>query len=79
MAPGLGDLADVFAEIQQGMNGALRVHDAAGTDGVAHALIDAIFQRDIDIGFEGFQPALADGADHIIGILQAPRGDPASA
>ena len=66
----LGDLANVPADVQQRGDGALAVHDAPGADGVADALIDAVLQRDLDVEFEGFQPPLPDGADHIVGVPQ---------
>ena len=37
-----GQLADVAADVQQRGNGALAVHDAAGAERVADALIDAV-------------------------------------
>ena len=63
-----GDLADVLAEVEQRGDGALGVHDAARAERIAHALVDAVLQRDIDIELEGFQPALADHADHVIAV-----------
>ena len=51
-----GHLADIFTEIQQGQDGALPVHDAAGAQRIAHALVYPVFEWDIDIRLEGFQP-----------------------
>src|SRR5690606_27540408 len=53
----LGDLAYILAEIQDHRDVALAVEDAAGADSVAHALVDAVFERNVDIGGEGFEPA----------------------
>ena len=41
-----------------------------GAQRVADALVHAVFQRNIDIGGEGFQPADAHETEHVIGILQ---------
>ena len=62
---GLGDLADVPAEVEGRRDVALAVHDAAGADGVADALVDAVFQRDADVVGEGLEPADADAADDV--------------
>ena len=44
-----GDLADVLAEVEQRGDGALGVHDAAGAERVADALVDAVLERDVDV------------------------------
>ena len=44
------------------------VHDAAGADGVADALVDAVLERDVDVGLEGLQTALADHADDVVAV-----------
>ena len=64
----LGDLADVLAEVEQFEDGALRVHDAAGAERVAHALIHAVLQRDVDVELERLQPALADRGDDVVAV-----------
>ncbi len=69
--PRFGHFADIFADTKQLGDRALGIHDPAGADGIAHALVDAIFQRDIDIQLESFQAALADHANHIIAILDS--------
>ena len=68
-----GDFADVFAEVEQGGDGALRVHDAAGAERVADALVDAVLERDVDVDLEGLEPALADRADDVIASAMAAR------
>ena len=47
---------------------ALGVHDAARAERVADALVHAVLQRDVDVGLERFQPALADHADDVVGV-----------
>ncbi|MCG3768763.1 MAG: hypothetical protein JW394_0883 [Nitrospira sp.] len=37
---------------------------------IAHALIDAIAARDLDIVFVGLDPADLEGHDHVVGVLQ---------
>ena len=64
-AAGLGSLADVLAERQDHRDAALAVHDAAGAQGVAHALVDAVAQRHLDVGGERRQSADARGAEHV--------------
>src|SRR5690606_16082661 len=54
---GFGNLADVLAEIENHRNVALAIENAARTDGIANALVDAVFQRNRDIGGKGLQPA----------------------
>ncbi len=46
----LGDFADVLAEVEDDRNVALAVEDAAGADGIADALVDAVLQRNVDVG-----------------------------
>ncbi len=65
---GFGHLADILAEVEQFGDGPRGIHDAARAEGIAHALVDAVFQGDIDIMLEGFQPALANGADDVIAL-----------
>ena len=55
------------AEVEQRRDGALGIHQPARAECVAHALVHAVLQRDVNVGLERRQPALADGADHIIG------------
>ena len=64
----LGDFPNILAEVQQRRDAALRVHDAARADGIAHALVDAVLERNVDVGLKAFQPALPDHADHIIAV-----------
>ena len=67
---GLGDLADVVAEVEHRRDAALAVHDAAGADGVADALVDAVLQRDADVVGEGLEAADADAVHHVAGAGQ---------
>ena len=53
---GLGDLADVLAEIEDHRDVALAVEDAAGADRVAHALVDAVLERDVDVVAKASSP-----------------------
>src|SRR5919202_434486 len=64
----LGDLSDVPTEVEQSGNRALAVHNTAGADRVAHALVHAVLQGDVDVRLERLQPALPDGADDVVGI-----------
>ena len=62
---GLGDLADVAAEIENDRDVALAVENAAGADRVADALVDAVFQRDLDVVPVGFEAADARAVDDV--------------
>lgn len=64
------DLADVLAKIQHRGHHPLAVHDAARAERVAHALVDAVFQRNFDVDGKRFQPADADAVDDIFRALQ---------
>ena len=55
MQPGRRDLLDITAEFQRGMGTALAVHNPAGAEGIPYALVNAIFERNVDIGLKGFQ------------------------
>ena len=61
-----GDFADVFAEIEQDGDAALCIHDASGAEGVADALVDAVFERDVDIGLESFQAPNSDEGHSVV-------------
>ena len=65
LGAGLGDLADVPAEVEDDRDVALAVEDAAGADRVADALVDAVFQRDADVVGIGLEAADADAADDV--------------
>ncbi len=69
---GLCHLADVLAEIEDHRNVALAIKNAASTDRVADALIDAIFQRYPDIVGIGFEAADTHAADDIARALKCP-------
>src|SRR5690606_24681191 len=53
---GLGDLPDVLAEIEDDRDVALAIEDAAGADRVADALVDTVFERNVDVGGESLEP-----------------------
>ena len=71
---GLGDLADVLAEVEDDRDVALAVEDAAGADRVADALVDAVLQRDVDVVGIGLEAADADAADDVARACRAPCG-----
>ena len=66
---GLGHLADILAEGQDLGDVALAIHDAARAQRIAHALVHAVLQRDVDVELEGFQPADAGRVDHVVRAL----------
>jgi len=66
-APGRGDLTDVLAAVEQHRDGALRVHDASGAEGIAHALIDTILEGDVDVGGERLETAHPHEGEHVVG------------
>ncbi|KKK68760.1 hypothetical protein LCGC14_2940830, partial [marine sediment metagenome] len=45
-------------------------HDPARAQRIAHALVDAVLQRDIDVELEGLQPADPRAVDDIVGAFQ---------
>ena len=57
-----------LADVEQRRDGALCIHDAAGAERIADALVDAVFERDVDVGLKGLQPTLADRADDVVGV-----------
>ena len=61
----LGQFADVLAEVEDDRDVALAVEDAAGADRVADALIDAVFERNVDVGREGLEAADAHAAHDV--------------
>ena len=65
---GLAHGADVGADVEQGRNGALTVHDAASANGIADALVDAVLEGNVDIQLKGVEPALAHDRDHVVGV-----------
>ena len=64
-APGLRHLADVPADAQDHRDAALAVHHAAGRQGIADALVDAVVQRNVDIGGERLDAADPHRAEHV--------------
>ena len=67
---GGADFADVLAEGQHLRNIALAIHDATGTERVADALVDTVFERDIDVEREGVEAADARGVEYVVGAVE---------
>ena len=63
------DLLDIFAEGQHLWDIALAIHNATGAERVADALVDAVFERDIDIEREGVEAADTRGVEHVVGTF----------
>lgn len=63
-----GHRADVAADVAQGGDGALGVHETAGAESVTDALVDAVRKGDVDVALEGLDAPLADRADDIVGV-----------
>ena len=66
-AAGGAHFADVAADAEDVGDAALPVHDPARAEGVAHALVHAVLERDVDVGLEGLQPAHAGHVDDVLG------------
>ena len=64
-AAGLRHLADVAADAEDHGDATLPVHHAAGRQGVAHALVDAVAQRHVDVGGERLDAADPHRAEHV--------------
>ena len=64
----LGHFADIIADREQCGDGALTIHNAAGAQGVTDTLVNAIFQRNVNVKLEGAQPTLADHRNDIVGV-----------
>ena len=62
-----GDSADVLTDIQQNGDRSLPVHDAAGANGIANTLVDAVLQGNIDIQSECIEAALPDHGYDVVG------------
>ena len=61
---------DLLAKFQNHRHRALSVEQAAGTDGVADALIDAVFQRDFHVRAETLQAADPRRVDDVIHTIE---------
>ena len=66
----LGHLADILANIHHLGDAPLAVHDAAGTKRIADALIDAVFQRNVDIVLEASRPPIRESSNTYLASLQ---------
>src|SRR6187551_2710912 len=66
---GFGDLAYVLAEVEYHRDVALAVEYASGADGIADALVDAVFQRDANIVGVCSEPADANAAYDVAGAF----------
>ena len=64
------NFAHVFAEVHHGGHGALAIHDAACANGIAHALVNAIFEWNVDVGGIGFKPADAHAVHDVFGTIE---------
>ena len=65
LGAGFADLANVPAEIEERRDRALTVHDAASADRVPDTLVDAVFERNLDVRRERLEPADADAVDDV--------------
>jgi hypothetical protein len=63
-----GYFPNVTAELKQDGNGPLGIEQTTRPKGVSNALIDAVSERNVDVGLEGPKPSLADHADDVIGV-----------
>src|SRR5262249_21341639 len=45
-----------------------RVHNAARADRVAHALVNAVLERNVNVGLKAFQSALSYHADDVVAV-----------
>ena len=71
--PGVrADLAHVLAHADQHGDVAQRAVDAAGADGVAHRLADAVAGRHVEVDGHRVEPTGGDGHDHEVGALERP-------
>ncbi len=64
--------ADILAEVEDHRDVALTIKNAASTDGVAHALVDPVFQRNGDVVSIGLQTTHANATDDISSPLECP-------
>ena len=71
LGAGFADLANVLAEIQKRRNRALTVHDAASADRVADTLVDAVLQRNLNVGRERLEPTDADAIHDVARALES--------
>lgn len=55
-------------QFQEHRNGAERAEDTARSQGVTDTLLDAISSRNLNVVFVGFQAALLEGCDDVVGI-----------
>ncbi len=65
-----GHLGHVALEGQYLGHVPLAVHDAAGAEGIAHALVHTVLERYLDVELERLQPADARAVDDIVGACQ---------
>ena len=63
-------IPDITANVQNGGNPSLAVHDSAGAKGVTYTLIDSVFEGNIDVCGECIQATLPDGANDVVRILE---------
>ena len=65
-----GHFTDIFTECQNLGNITLATHDTAGAEGIAHALVDAVFQRNIDVELECVEPADPARIQRVVGAFE---------
>ena len=63
---GVGHFAHILAEVEHSIDYALPVHDAAGAQGIAYALVNAVFQRNLHIFGEALQHADAHAVENVL-------------
>jgi hypothetical protein len=61
----------VLAKIQQRGNDPLPVHDAADAQGIAHALVHAVFKGYLHVRFKPLKRADSDAVDYVVGVPQS--------
>ena len=64
----LCNITDIATNVQNCWNSALAIHDSAGAEGITYALVDSIFEGNIDVGCKGIEATLTDGAYDVIRI-----------
>ena len=66
----LCDIPDITANVKNGWNSTLAVHDSTSAERVANALVDSVLKGNIDVCGECIQAALPDGANDVVRILE---------
>lgn len=66
----MGDFFDVAAEVEEDGDASLGIHDSAGTEGVADALIHSVGEGDVDVVFECLESTDSDEAEDVFGTFE---------